>query len=300
LARVWLGADRVSPQERFNFPSGGDYGLHLLLSNYGEAVRGPAVAWRLREETAVLLSGGCAGADVAQGAVGELCRIAFRLPETDTPRTLALSVTVTFPGGQVRNQWPVFLYPAPAGLPYPIGVYDPAGLFAGCEALWDTIPLGEGIPEGTAAVLASGLTPWLRAYVEGGGRALMVQRGLGPLPTVSVPFWREGMLCRDYPSFWNRLPHTHWAEDLRFFSLAPDTAFTVEGCAALGPARPMVRRFDCRQWLAAEYMCDIALGRGRLLATTLRLEGGMGKQPLFLKNNCLGRWIVEQSLGELL
>ena len=38
----------------------------------------------------------------------------------------------------------------------------------------------------------------------------------------------------------------------------------------------------------------------KVIATTLRLEGGMGKEPLFLKNNRLGRWLLQQAVTYLL
>ena len=43
-----------------------------------------------------------------------------------------------------------------------------------------------------------------------------------------------------------------------------------------GDARPILRRYDCREWYASDYMLEFTLCRGRLVATTLRLQGGMG------------------------
>lgn len=46
-------------------------------------------------------------------------------------------------------------------------------------------------------------------------------------------------------------------------------------------------------------MAELRLGRGRILATTLRLEGGMGKQPLFITNNTLGRHLLMSAVLDL-
>ena len=299
LTRIWIGADRVMYKERYNFTGGSEYSLHILLSNYGERdISSVTAKWQLSERGAELLSGvlSCAGA--ACGEVREICCVRFKLPCAGSPKTCALRVTAMYEGGEVSNEWPVFIYPEPLIIRNPAGLYDPSGLFDGIDTFCEIVGLNDGaaIDAGLRAVLTSRLTPEVETYVRSGGWALLAQRGKGILPTVSVPFWREGMVCRDFTSFWNQLPHSHWADDLRFFSVAPDTAFDINGCAAFGGVQPIVRRYDCRSWIATDYMCEITMGKGTLLATTMRLDGGMGKQPQSLGHNCLGRWIVEQFL----
>ena len=301
LTRIWLGADRVKYQERYNFVSESSYGLHILLSNYGPAdVRDVAVEWQLCLEDSIIMSDKLSGTDVERGKVGELCCVRFKLPRVNIPQTYALRVTAKHLGGQVYNEWPVFVYPKPTGIDNQIGLYDPGGFFSGVEKLYDVVNLSDGktIPDELPFVLTSWLSPAILNYVRNGGRVLLMQRGKGVLPVVDGPFWREGMVCRDFPSFWNQLTPTHWADDLRFFSVAADTAFDISGCETFGKVRPYLRRYDCRKWLATDYMCRISIGRGSLLATTLRLDGGMGKQPILLENNCLGRWIVAESIKE--
>jgi len=150
-------------------------------------------------------------------------------------------------------------------------------------------------------VVTSLLTAEILRYVEKGGRVFLVQRGKGALPTIPVAFWRESMICRDYPSFWNQLHYEHYADDLRFFGVGTDTAFDPTGIQKMGfdEYRPMVRRIDCREYLASDYMCEMKYKKGKIIATTLRLEGGMGKQPLFIENNCFTGWILDQCLNAL-
>ncbi len=64
-------------------------------------------------------------------------------------------------------------------------------------------------------------------------------------------------------------------------------------------AEPVILRYDCREWKKSAYMAELCLGRGRILATTLRLEGGMGKQPLFITNNTLGRHLLMSAVLDL-
>ena len=300
LTKIYLaGGDRIMNRERYNFSGGSDYSLHILLSNYSRYdITGVNVKWQLCDGKAAVLSGNLSGDDVKQSAVKEICYLRFCLPTVDAPETYVLRVVAEYNGGVVKNEWPVFVYPALTGINHRIGLYDPVGVFTRADKLYDLTELYDGVQvdPNLPAVLTSRLSPEIKHYAENGGLVFLVQRGKGPIPTVAVPFWREGLVCRDFTSFWNELPIKHWADDLRFFSLSTDTAFDIDSLSTLGPVHPMVRRYDCRKWLASDYMCEISMGKGRLVATTLRLEGGMGKQPMFLENNYLGRWIIEQSL----
>ena len=94
-----------------------------------------------------------------------------------------------------------------------------------------------------------------------------------------------------------------WMDDLRFYSLTTDTALDTFEFDTIGIAAdritPIIRRYDCREWTATDYMAEICMGSGTILATTLRFEGGLGKQPMFLKYNTFGRWLFQSVLEYL-
>jgi len=302
LTRVWINADRIQNRERFNFTGGDIYSLHLLLSNYGERdIERPDIEWALWDGERAICSGNGSGGYYPSGRVEEIRYIRFALPVVPAPKTYVLKARALFDGTCVENEWPVFVYPESSGISRRVGLYDPACLFVSVDILYETVEFDGSLNTIPDIVLASHLSDGLLRFVSEGGRVFLAQRGKGVLPSVPVAFWREGMIYRDYPSFWNQLQYEHYADDLRFFSLATDTAFDTTKFQAMGfsECRPMVRRYDCRQWLASDYMCEMRYGKGRILATTLRLEGGMGKQPMFVNNNCLGRWILHKSIQDL-
>lgn len=304
LTRVWVNADRVMNKERYNFFSGDTYGLHILLSNYGRiALESPRLNWELLRGTEVLYRGEHRNKGFfAVGDVKELGYISFVLPEVGKPETLVLSVSMTCGDVHTGNSWPVFVYDRPRPLEEKIGLYDPANVFPGIEKFMNTVPIeDEQEIEAAEIVIASRLTPKIRNYVRKGGRVFFVQRNEGFLPVKKVAFWREGMLRRFPHPAVDAISYQEWFDDLRFFSVGTDTAFATESLE-LEPfenIQTLIRRYDCREWQATDYMLELRLGDGAILATTLRLEGNMGKQPFGIGSNTLGQWLLMSSLKYL-
>lgn len=304
LTRIWLNADRLKNKERYNFFGGEYYGLHVLLSNYSKhPLIQPSLDWQLREGGQVVAQGSFEqDGTYANGEVSELGYIGLHLPQTDRPKTMLLTVQMRCGEQRAANQWPVFLYPRPEQFSAKIGLYDPAGALRGIDSLCAPSLLeDEREVANVDVVLTTRLTPSIRRFIERGGKALFLQRGEGYLPSQPVAFWREGMVrCYPHPVL-KGLERQTWMDDLRFFSLSTDTALQTSAFGELGitDARPIIRRYDCREWLATDYMVDCRLGKGRLIATTLRFEGGMGKQPMFVDGNCFGVWLLHQAITDL-
>ena len=303
LGRVWINADRVRPRERYNFVGGSDYALRVLLSNYGADARDGALRWRLMDGERVLEQGEQTGLDCARGDVRELVRIACRLPRVDEPRTLRVEAVFDAPGVHAENDWPVFLYPeeeAPRGR---FLLYDPMNQLRTLERVLPCERLGEGeaVPEGTDVVVTTLLTPAVRAWVEAGGRAVVMQHEPGALPVRPVAFWREGMLdTRPHP-ITAGLRKECVCDELRYFSMTAASAIETDKLAAQGyhDIESVLRRYDCREWYASDYMVACGLGRGRIVATTLRLGGGMGKQALFIADNPGAAYILRSAVRYL-
>jgi hypothetical protein len=58
---------------------------------------------------------------------------------------------------------------------------------------------------------------------------------------------------------------------------------------AFDAAVPIFRRLDARDFRASEYLLELRMGKGILLACTLGLTGGYGKQPGDLGRNVAGQ-----------
>jgi hypothetical protein len=53
-----------------------------------------------------------------------------------------------------------------------------------------------------------------------------------------------------------------------------------------------MRRLDAREFWVADYLVEAQVGRGRLLACSLRLQGGEGAQPTGLAQNVAGYFLL--------
>ena len=89
-------------------------------------------------------------------------------------------------------------------------------------------------------------------------------------------------------------------DGLRFCSVTADSSMDLRALPA-GLRRdytPILRRYDCRQWLTHDYLGVSRVGEGRIYTTTLRVEGGQGKQPKLLMNNRMGLYLLDEMLTE--
>lgn len=295
LARTWVGADRISPQERYNYIGGTQYTTRILLSNYsGEDIGQARLAYCLTSAGANLFEGEAAAlSGFPHGEVKQAARITLALPEVHTPRTCLLEVTLHADNGAIiRNEFPVFVYPKrETAANYT--AYDPTG------TLFDLLR-GEGVTavsntEGFPApgdgliLLTSVLDDTVRCFVEQGGRALVLSPSGGSLPVKRQPMWREGMLRAYDHAILEGIKRKSPYDDLRYFSMTADSAIDTEALRALGAQQfePVLRRYDCRHWTSSEYLCAFRLGKGLCVASTLRFGSGLGKTPPHARQNPL-------------
>ncbi len=306
LSRVWINADRVRSKERYNYVSESPYSLHVLVSNYGaQPIDSGILAWQLQLNEENVISGTipiCKS--IPQGEVAEAGYIRFQLPKVTRPATYILHVDLEAGMVKAENDWPVFVYPALQPPQGNFAVYDPCNLFFTLEReVPFTLLKSDGpIPEGTQVVITSLLTDKIKEYMKNGGRVFLLQRDRGTLPVIPVAFWREGIVKLCLHPILADIEKTTWMDDLRYFGLSTGTAFDTEEMALEGyrDITPILRRYDCRGWFASDYMLFFRLGKGECVALTLRLEGGMGKEPLFIRNNPYGMYLLYESLRYLL
>jgi hypothetical protein len=230
-------------------------------------------------------------AELAPGAVRELAVARFTAPEVATPRESRLRATIALGGASASNGWPLWIFPRTA---WPgvdrISIVDPPGRLADLVPLLETHIVD---PAEAEVVVATVWTPDVADIVGRGGRAVLLQPdGSGPLPVDAVPFWREAIRIAEPHPAWGDFPVEPFI-GLQLRAASADHAFdTVERPGR----RPILRRLDARTGQVHDYAAELPHGRGRMIATTLRLDGRTGDLPLGISRSpgalhLLGCWV---------
>jgi len=298
--RAWVaGGDRPAPFDPWTYRSGQGVRAHLIGANHGRA-RGPAtVAWDVRW----LDAQGATGEPVATGrvtdvdpldagTVRELAIARFDAPDVERPRACRLEATVTIGDIRATNAWPLWVFPRD---PWPweggtIAVVDPHG------RLDDLAPLVRerivGMDDADV-VIATAWPPEMATRVAGGGSAVLLQSDrAGPLPAEPLPFWREAVRIAEPHPAWHDFPVQPFV-GLQLRASSADHAFDAD---AHQDARPLLRRLDARSGRVHDYAVEMPYGKGRIIATTLRLDGRTGDLPLGISRSpgalyLLGCWV---------
>jgi hypothetical protein len=88
--------------------------------------------------------------------------------------------------------------------------------------------------------------------------------------------------------------------ELALWGMATDTALSwIEPKGPVRSVKPILTRVDAREFLAQHYLVELEYGRGTLVITALRIEGGMGKQPSGLASNSAALFLVDCILRRL-
>lgn len=306
--RTWRnGGDRPAPIDRFNRVSGEMLDYRIVLSGVGAALPEGGLRWKLLTPEGQTVDEGhiAVKAVSPNGVPVEIARLAFTAPTVETPQEFTLVVEWYEWENQLRNHWPLWVYPAVTTWPNDLVAYDPAGSLA---ALDDLYAAAENITSrgtfhvlGGKTLITNVFTPEVRDFVQSSGRAIILQAGLGGLPMQPCPFWREGIkLLYEHPIL-KTFPHRGYA-DLQFYHLATDYAFDPAQIKALLPdatIMPIIRRLDARQFTLSDYLVELQIGAGRVMASTLHFAGGAGDQVNSLRANIAGRWLLNEMMAYL-
>lgn len=304
--RVWMrGGDRPAPTAPFTALAGKTISFNILLSHSGQPLISGELVWQLvdseryaiaglRQAITWILEPGCAQ---IIGTVNQL-----RIPDLDKPTALQIETFFSSGGLQIRNSWPLWVFPEIRIWPDDIAMFDPAGSLTGLDDLAQHAKAWDPKDGNTSVLITTVLNDAVREFVESGGSVLLCQQGASGLPAQACPFWREGIkIIGDHPVM-AAMPHAGYV-DLQFYGFAPDWAFETAKVAAALPGlrsvRPLLRRLDARQFTVLDYLCELQVGAGRLMATTLRFQGGAGDQPVGLQSNTAARWLLYQLLETL-
>ncbi|MBN1202489.1 MAG: hypothetical protein JXJ20_11580 [Anaerolineae bacterium] len=306
-ARVWShDGDRIAPSEPYCFPAGQPTMLDIVLSHAGKPLPGGLLTWTITQHS------GDWHVEGSQDVPGPLpdrgphsiARFIFDAPPTDKAMMLTCEVTLETGRQTIRNRWPLWVFPQGTQWPEGIGILDPAGAAVEQRAdLWDhAVRVGDRPTGDIRALITTVFNAHVRDFLRGGGSVLLWQGSDRPLPAVTGPFWRGGTkVIADHPVT-NAMPHAGFV-DLQFYGLATPWALDPARLADVLPditdVRWLLRRLDNSQFTVADYLAEARLGTGRLFATTLRFQGGLGDQPAGLRFNLAGRWLLRQILEAL-
>lgn len=305
-ARRWcIDGDRPAPSDPFCFLADSAVALEVVLSHAGLPLPGGRLNWQLADGAGQAVASGEAAVSgpLTAGRPFPIATVSFRAPALTEPVALRLTVSLETGGRMVRNSWPVWVFPAVREWPDGLALFDPCGALAGLDDLRDAAIRLTGVPpSGTRAVIAATLNDALLDYLRGGGALLLLQTGDAPLPAISGPFWWHAVhLLEDHPVM-RRFPHQGFA-DMQFYGIATPWALDTGRLAEVLPdahdMRPLMRRLHPSQYTLADTLFEVRVGAGRLIATTLRFQGGLGDQPAGLRDQVAGRWLLRALLDWL-
>jgi hypothetical protein len=300
--RTWKhGGDRPAPVDRFNHVANTPVDFRLLLAHAGSDLPGGEYRWQVltADEQIVLEGGGVVAGPLPGGRPVQIGFIAFNTPDVQAARQYSLRVDLN---SAIHNRWPLWVYPAVTDWPTGLLLADPGGGLRDFDDLLAATQAWDGQSSEGDILIASALTDGVIEFVQRGGRALL-QTGPGRLRTTACPFWRESVhLLYDHPVMAG-FAHPGYAET-QFYHLASDLAFETDyhstGLPDLKQIIPIMRRLDARQFRLHDYLVELHIGSGVLLASTLRFDGGAGDQVRGLKGHPAGRYLLDRMLAYLI
>jgi hypothetical protein len=293
--RSWVnGGDRLINWDTHNYSSQDTFRPHFFLSHYhSDIISNATLPWKLHDDHhSFVASGEINGITLDVGEAKEVGLAEVILPSVDSPTKLLFTAVLQDGKKEVSNEWPFWVFPTQMLDTYltQIEMNDPFQLLSGLEKVYPELVnrrVVEEIRPTTKVIVTSMLQPFHYEFMEKGGRVLYIQRNEGEFPIRKLPFWRESLqLFYDHPIM-NTFPHEHHTGML-FYGLATDTVFDS---AKLPEHTPIMGRLDARTFELSQYMFEKNIGKGRLIATALRLEGGLGAQPSGILNNPAGMYL---------
>lgn len=276
--REWVvRGDRVAYWDPYCYRGGDPVRAEVVLSHFGREHSVAQGGWSVAfPGEAPFAEGKVGGATISPGRVGPVGLIQFAVPQIETPRRADLRVWVQIGQMVSENIWRLYFFPAAAweGI-QPITLLDPRSRLPELAGMVESHSILSPDRVGIFSLWTEGIAQ----FIEAGGRGiLLLERDDLPSPVEKVarPFWRETLKFAVHHPAWGDFPEP---EDphMQFYGMAPDVALDTSVWG--DKARPIFRRMDTRQVKVEDYAAELLLGKGRLIVTTLRLDGGLGNQP---------------------
>lgn len=298
--REWIhGGDRPSYVDRWNLRSGETMVAHVSLSHYGRQDGKGKMRWWLRDEAdEIVQQGEHAPSELFRvGTLSPVAVLEVRMPTVKRMEKLVVRCEMQLGAEQVENEWELWCYPEiDVGGLSAWAVYDPLHKLRGAERVgWEPRRVSERQLPQESRVIASTWHPFVLEALRQGARVVLFQEQWDGLPADGVPFWREALKLFVAHPLWQRFRQEGYT-GAQFYGLTCDCALVPEKLReALGAdavVEPVLRRVDARSLRIHDYIADVRLGEGRMLATTLRLAGGLGDAPSSLDTNVAGFWLL--------
>ena len=269
--RVWQNGDQPAPLDDYNFHSEQAVMVYLVVSHVGDAIEDGVLRWELHDDAGnVFISGKLS--EIALSGDGipiTVANLHWTFPTIEQAQIWELRATLD---GYNHNSWQLHLYPETANLDdsKPIRVFT----------RW---------------------TDEIEQFIHDGGKGIHIQSESDGLPTQTVGFWQESLpLLYEHP-IWENFPHKGYV-GANFYHLATEIAFDSDALAEMFPdatIQSVMRRLHTRLFTATDYVVEIQLGKGRLLASTLRFQGGLGDQVRGLDSNIAGQHLLNSMIDYL-
>ena len=226
------------------------------------------------------------GLALALGETKQLARLRTRLPETSAPEPLRLEAEFLTENGAASNSWTLWLAPRPRPV---VRAWADETVDAPLREALGRAAILAKTPDEAEARVCRRLTPASAAYLEEGGRLLLVpDGGKGSPPLADHWFLRGGPVIGPAAARCGAPPEL--LVDLQQFDLAgkiiPEPGYLEE-------VEPLLLLWDTHDLdrVKTHALAFFArAGRGRLAVSALRHEGA---------GNAAGRWLLERLLRRL-
>jgi beta-galactosidase len=257
----------------------------VMVSHFGDRpLHRAKLMWELQGREERRVGGLMIDIEVQKAGLNDVGEIQMRLPMISVPAKYALHLTLHDNQQQIENEWRLWVFPEV-----------------------------KQMPPG-AVRIASSLSEEVIAYVEAGGRLLLMSRtdrgGLPerpcaaqsadiPYPLYFAPtYWGApyapgggnlGTVIADHPAL-GTFPHEGFC-DLQFLSLLRGVG-RADLDALPVKVTPIIRSItDWRLGAAAAYLYEVKVGKGRMMVTTFNFEQALAE------DRPEARWLLHELIG---
>ena len=280
-----------TPNDRRSFHSGELFQGKILVSHFGaEPLRDGRLLVALADAPGIPLHR-LEHTEARQnpGTLAIWTHIDWPLPSVDQPTPLRLEARLRHRNGEVTNVWPLWLVPRPRPLSQPSIVRHSSLATHPLHPELCVSPSFSPATPKSSLVIASRLDPDLAAWLEAGGRVLLLpDGGLHSFRLQDHWFLRGAPVV--VPTPWTRtVPRLFWIE-LQHFDLAGPVVPELEPLEAFDPVLLLWDTHDRDHVVTHGLVFGTQVGKGSLWISTLRHHG---------PGNAAGRWLLELWAREL-
>ncbi len=297
-SRQWThGGDRPAPLDRYNIRSGQVNPFKLVAAHAGPPLTDKRVRWQLVDSAGaiVLTDESVVHGSILGGIPREIASLDLVVPTVDQPHMYRLRAELD---SMTANEWHIWIYPpAAAEPPARVTIHSPRLRSLGLPFPAYEHPIA---PFGDV-IITDTLDPVIHSALDQGAKVILLALDANsPLPTQTMPFWRESLklIHADHPA-WGDFPHAGYV-DMQFYQLATDRVLVPTMLPGAPVITPLLSRLDARLFTLHHYAVEYQFRHGHMIASTLNLFGGTGDQVLGYAPNIAAQHLLEQWVQYLL